>query len=969
MAKTDIIGLISESVIETLSEDDNEIELGSGDVSFASSKSQGLPGASWSDENDDDELPIGGSSGEPIRQVTKELGEEFIKHFAELMKRKRHIDVPQNPKYLGTGSRGSTFELSGDKVIKITGDREEAVAANKLKDHKLKHVYTVFDVFRFKGFKVYGIIQEKLTPLEGADPNNPYRSETGEAGVFDWSVEVLTLYSAIQAAGYDFEELKVVIQENLYEKSKHTKDPKQLKKDFNTAWKCLTSIFSLKGMMTDLSSLGIKFHDYHAGNIMKRKDGSFVVIDIGYSRVAGGKEPEVLEKKKIAEAKADKIGITIGRFQPFHIGHADIIRKLAKNNSKVIVFVAGLKKDKKNPFSYDLRKELIRLSLPDIEDRIEVRKAEVDGKQNAFLPALIGRVVTETDSILGPDTVANILVGPDRYEDIKRQFESAADSELDGFDPTKFTVQKVEELSDDDGSRVSGTSIRDAIAADNKEAVKKLLDPHVSTDETKFNDLFEKMSAELSSKKESLVREFFEDIAPTKEKGLSLVRELVMAHADDFQTKGIDVTQLSELGYGRNGIAYDTGSGRILKVTTDKLEARNALSIVGHAARTVYQVFDVFAFPEKFKDDNMVYCIIHEKLQKLSDDEVAGIESALDNADYTQFNLQQMLSDADELGISLDLHPGNILKRDDNTYVVTDVGTAGDFKDLDESIRDAGGSDAIMSALMVSAEGIKKYFNVDVTKMKLLGHGQMGLAFDIGSGKILKATTDPAEAKASFKLVNRKLKHVVNVYKVYQLKNIGESKQPIFVIELEKLQELPEAEAQEFNDLCAELFSVDHSVNDRLRGPIMSLATGKLDEMIDKMYRIWSEEIRTELEYKVGSPINNKKEQKMVELLKKKHDWFMTTLKKFQLEEMVKDLLSVKIKFADYKAENIGKRGQEYVVFDIGVSQVEGTAVPPVMEDSSMERKPSGWSTARLAAPEDPLDEMALVISDMFFGA
>jgi hypothetical protein len=55
----------------------------------------------------------------------------------------------------------------------------------------------------------------------------------------------------------------------------------QLNNFINTA-----KAFKLPEMLSQLKKYGIKFSDFHAGNIMKRKNGDYVINDLG--RSAGG---------------------------------------------------------------------------------------------------------------------------------------------------------------------------------------------------------------------------------------------------------------------------------------------------------------------------------------------------------------------------------------------------------------------------------------------------------------------------------------------------------------------------------------------------------------------------------------------------------------------------------------------------------------------------------------------------------
>ena len=56
--------------------------------------------------------------------------------------------------FLGKGTLGCAF-YNGTDVIKITLDKTEAKASNKIKGIDLKHVVKIFDVVRFDEMEVY----------------------------------------------------------------------------------------------------------------------------------------------------------------------------------------------------------------------------------------------------------------------------------------------------------------------------------------------------------------------------------------------------------------------------------------------------------------------------------------------------------------------------------------------------------------------------------------------------------------------------------------------------------------------------------------------------------------------------------------------------------------------------------------------------------------------------------------------
>lgn len=58
------------------------------------------------------------------------------------------------------------------------------------------------------------------------------------------------------------------------------------------------------------------------------------------------------------------IGLFIGRFQPFHNGHMEVVKRALKEAKHLIIVVAvPLRKTKKDPFSAEERKEMIEKAL------------------------------------------------------------------------------------------------------------------------------------------------------------------------------------------------------------------------------------------------------------------------------------------------------------------------------------------------------------------------------------------------------------------------------------------------------------------------------------------------------------------------------------------------------------------------------------------------------------------------------
>lgn len=56
-----------------------------------------------------------------------------------------------------------------------------------------------------------------------------------------------------------------------------------------------------------------------------------------------------------------RVGLVVGRFQPFHRGHLYLIKKALKQSERIIIVVGSTnKKDEKNPYSFIERKKQIQ---------------------------------------------------------------------------------------------------------------------------------------------------------------------------------------------------------------------------------------------------------------------------------------------------------------------------------------------------------------------------------------------------------------------------------------------------------------------------------------------------------------------------------------------------------------------------------------------------------------------------------
>lgn len=69
-----------------------------------------------------------------------------------------------------------------------------------------------------------------------------------------------------------------------------------------------------------------------------------------------------------------KVALFIGRFQPFHNGHLFALQESAKLAEQVVVMIANSEEQgtDKNPFSYELRREMINKVLDSTTNRYKI---------------------------------------------------------------------------------------------------------------------------------------------------------------------------------------------------------------------------------------------------------------------------------------------------------------------------------------------------------------------------------------------------------------------------------------------------------------------------------------------------------------------------------------------------------------------------------------------------------------------
>lgn len=203
-------------------------------------------------------------------------------------------------------------------------------------------------------------------------------------------------------------------------------------------------------------------------------------------------------------------------------------------------------------------------------------------------------------------------------------------------------------------------------------------------------------------------------------------------HGDLMKRIGLpdkNFESMISLDSGEQGTVYSMGDGaRVLKVTRDATEANSSIKLVGKKAKTIATIFDVFgmrtgrmsATSKWVKLSKSIYGILQEELEtpdrdwgllgtawynfRSDEDEAGGYsEESLNRHFETPINaknvqrfaewveshnvdglpgnwlpwLQLVASELKAAGIVFrDLHPGNIMKRQNGDHVLIDLGVS-----------------------------------------------------------------------------------------------------------------------------------------------------------------------------------------------------------------------------------------------------------------------------------------------------
>lgn len=189
------------------------------------------------------------------------------------------------------GSNGTVYDIGGNKVLKVTSNIGEAIAASIIKkENNLKNVVKIFRVFttKNKNFDKYYIEEERLFPLMINDEYDEiYEYLIHKQNYESNFSEILNDMVIKSDSPKTFKKELLKFNKNEidficflfqdknwgdvgFEFEKFKQKYQRFKKQFN----------DLVNGINELKSIGIIFYDIHSKNIMKNSNGVYKFVDV-----------------------------------------------------------------------------------------------------------------------------------------------------------------------------------------------------------------------------------------------------------------------------------------------------------------------------------------------------------------------------------------------------------------------------------------------------------------------------------------------------------------------------------------------------------------------------------------------------------------------------------------------------------------------------------------------------------------
>lgn len=219
---------------------------------------------------------------------------------------------------IGSGMSGTVYDIGNNRVLKITNDKEEAYAANKIKSKNFKNVYKVFKVFTFKKqhFSKFYIECERLIPIRMNEDFEEFYNYIIQNQDADFKANLHMVDEVIKNSNNPEEFSELFSNKNDYEKdflcwhfgdNAYNFEIELMKMNIKLV-RMNNQFNDLINGINELKSIGVNFYDIHMKNIMRDDSNNYKFVDITSFQKS---EIEIFENKNfITQSKKVRYAVT-----------------------------------------------------------------------------------------------------------------------------------------------------------------------------------------------------------------------------------------------------------------------------------------------------------------------------------------------------------------------------------------------------------------------------------------------------------------------------------------------------------------------------------------------------------------------------------------------------------------------------------------------------------------------------------
>lgn len=204
-------------------------------------------------------------------EIYREVAEKFAA---------KHLGVEGHLDALGEGTFAEVFG-AGDKVVKVTRDKHDAIIAQRTVGKGFKHIVKNFGVYQIQETidddTIFIIVNERLKPMRDSKTYERYKPYVGVCCL----VDKCYIYS-----GDEYKDSKWC--------EKHFQNAKGRVLEHNSSQLTSEDVETMEEsipqfvrMMGEIASLNVNIVDFHEGNIGYDDIGSVKFLDLGYHNSNG----------------------------------------------------------------------------------------------------------------------------------------------------------------------------------------------------------------------------------------------------------------------------------------------------------------------------------------------------------------------------------------------------------------------------------------------------------------------------------------------------------------------------------------------------------------------------------------------------------------------------------------------------------------------------------------------------------